>query len=126
WGRGSGALRGEIGGVLKVGGRATPASVQVRRTRPAVGAPRAGRPAGATEIVLGAVTVVDTDGPAARLLARTAVVRYLEVVADLDPTIELPGGVMHSIRSRLAAGDAVAAGGAMGDELLDRFAFAGT
>jgi len=126
WGPRTVALAGEIGGELKVGGSANPDIVQVMRSRLAVGAARAGRPAGATEIVLGAVTVVDTDGPAARLLARTAVARYLEVVADLDPTIELPGGVMHSIRSRLAAGDAVAAGGAMGDELLDRFAFAGT
>ncbi len=40
-------------------------------------------------IVVGCVTVVDEDGDWARERARTAVAPYLEVVADLDPTLEL-------------------------------------
>src|SRR2546421_32710 len=72
WGARTVALAGEVGGELDVGGSANPGILPVMRSRLAVGAARAGRPAGATEIVLGAVTVVDTDGPAARLRARTA------------------------------------------------------
>jgi 5,10-methylenetetrahydromethanopterin reductase len=126
WGPKTVALAGEIADELKVGGSANPEIVPIMRSRLAVGAARVGRLADATDIVLGAVTVVDTDGPAARVRARTAVARYFEVVAGLDPTIELPGGLMDTIRSRLAAGDAIGAGAAIGDELLDRFAFAGT
>src|SRR5437660_812486 len=50
WGPRTVALAGEIGGELKVGGSANPDIVQVMRSRLAVGAARAGRPAGATEI----------------------------------------------------------------------------
>lgn len=126
WGAKTVALAGEIADELKVGGSANPEIVPIVRSRLAVGAARAGRPVDATEIVLGAVTVVDTDGPAARARARTAVARYFDVVAGLDPTIELPGGLMDTVRSRLAAGDTLGAGAAIGDEVLDRFAFAGT
>jgi 5,10-methylenetetrahydromethanopterin reductase len=57
--------------------------------------------------VLGAVTIVDEDGRAARARALAEVQRYFEVVARLDPTL---GFVPHQIT----------------DGLLDRFAFAGT
>jgi hypothetical protein len=40
-------------------------------------------------VALGAVTVVDEDGPAARTLARTEVAMYLAVVAELDPTVQI-------------------------------------
>jgi 5,10-methylenetetrahydromethanopterin reductase len=126
WGAQTVGLAAEIAEELKVGGSANPEIVSVMRSRLAAGAERAGRAADATEIVLGAVTVIDTDGLAARARARTAVARYFEVVAGLDPTIELTDGVMQTVRSRLAAGDEVGAGAAIGDELLDRFAFAGT
>jgi 5,10-methylenetetrahydromethanopterin reductase len=39
-------------------------------------------------VVVGAVTVVDRDGERARELAREKVAMYLDVVGDLDPTIE--------------------------------------
>src|SRR6266516_3769465 len=64
----------------------------------AAGALAAGRSPAEVAVVLGAVTVVDRDGVAARRRARTEVARYLAVVADLDPTTDL----------------------------LDRFAFSGT
>jgi 5,10-methylenetetrahydromethanopterin reductase len=43
-------------------------------------------------IVVGAVTVVDEDGDAARARARAAVEMYLDVVAELDPTLDLRPG----------------------------------
>ena len=57
-----------------------------------VGAARAGRDFDSTGVVLGAVTVVDEDGPAARERARSAVAMYFEVVAGLDPTVAVPHG----------------------------------
>ena len=98
WGRRMVALAGEIAHELKVGGSANPAIVPVMRSWLA---------SGGTGVVLGAVTVVDHDGDAARAHALATVQRYFEVVARLDPTLtDLPGAVT--------------------DELLDRFAFAGT
>ena len=98
WGPRMVALAGEMAGELKVGGSANPAIVPVMRSR--LGGPRTG-------IVLGAVTVVDEDGTAARARATDAVQRYFEVVAGHDPTLR---GVPDRIT----------------DDLLDRFAFAGT
>lgn len=126
WGAATVALAGEIAAELKVGGSANPDIVPIMRARLAAGAARAARPAGTTGIVLGAVTVTDSDGQAARRWARTTVAKYFEVVANLDPTIEVPAGVLEEMRLRLAAGDAQGAGETIPDELLDRFALAGT
>jgi 5,10-methylenetetrahydromethanopterin reductase len=101
WGPRTVALAGEIADELKVGGSANPELVPVMRER-------LGR-ASKTSIVMGAVTVVDEDGRAARERARAAVEMYFEVVAPLDPTL-----VGHR------RGEAITEG------LLDRFAFAGT
>jgi len=101
WGPRTVALAGEIADELKVGGSANPDLVPVIRERLGKGS--------ATRIVMGAVTVVDDDGRAAREKARAAVAMYYEVVGKLDPTLDVqPSGVPLS------------------DELLDRFAFAGT
>ncbi len=98
WGPRMVALAGEIAGELKVGGSANPAIVPVMRSW--LGTPRTG-------IVLGAVTIVDEDGRAARARALAVVQRYFEVVARLDPTLtDAPLQIT--------------------DDLLDRFAFAGT
>ena len=98
WGRRMVALAGDIAQELKIGGSANPDLVPVIREW--LGGGRTG-------IVLGAVTVVDEDGEAARARARAAVQRYFEVVARYDPTISGP-------LDRLE------------DELLARFTFAGT
>src|SRR6266516_6264885 len=98
WGAAGAALAGEIADEVKVGGSANPEVVPVIRDRVAAGALAAGRSPAEVAVVLGAVTVVDRDGVAARRRARTEVARYLAVVADLDPTTDL----------------------------LDRFAFSGT
>ena len=98
WGPQMVALAGEIADELKVGGSANPDLVPVMRARLGRGS--------TTRIVMGAVTVVDKDGGAARRRAREAVAMYFEVVARFDPTVDTARG--------------------LSDDLLDRFAFAGT
>jgi len=126
WGERTVALAGEIAAELKVGGSANPGLVPVMRSRLAAGEAHARRRPMAAGIVMGAVTVVDEDGEAARDLARSAVAPYFEVVAGLDPTIDLPHGLVDSMSRLLKAGDPVAAGRLIPDHLLDRFAFCGT
>jgi 5,10-methylenetetrahydromethanopterin reductase len=72
------ALAGRVAAEVKIGGSANPAMVRLMRKwigNDAVG------------IVVGAVTVVDEDGDAARELARREVGMYLDVVGALDPTV---------------------------------------
>jgi 5,10-methylenetetrahydromethanopterin reductase len=126
WGPRTAALAGEIADEVKVGGTASPAVVRIVRDRVDVGCRAAARPASAVRLVAGAVTVVDDDGAAARRRARTEVAQYLAVVAELDPTAALPAGLADHIRVMLAAGNEVAAGAEIPDDVLDRFAFAGT
>jgi 5,10-methylenetetrahydromethanopterin reductase len=126
WGRQGGALAGRIADEVKVGGSANPAMVAVMRSHIAVGAQSVGRDPSAVGIVLGAVTVVDEDGDRARAKARTEVAMYLDVVAELDPTVDVPAALLADVRAGLAVGDHEAAGRAIPDDILDRFAFSGT
>jgi 5,10-methylenetetrahydromethanopterin reductase len=96
------AFAGEVAQELKVGGSANPDVVPVLRER--IGNDD-------VRIVLGAVTVVDEDGERARSIARREVAMYLPVVAELDPTFAL---------------DPEQLGREIPDDVLDRFAFAGT
>jgi len=125
WGERTAALAGEIADELKVGGSANHRMVPVMLSRLAEGAARR-RDARSTGVVLGAVTVVDDDGPVARERARSAVAMYFEVVANLDPTVDVPAGLVEKIGRLLKAGDDRGAGRLIPDELLDRFAFSGT
>jgi 5,10-methylenetetrahydromethanopterin reductase len=77
WGERTAALAGELAQEVKIGGTANPEMVRVMRGR--IGNDGVG-------IVVGAVTVVDEDGDAARERARAEVAMYLDVVARLDPT----------------------------------------
>jgi 5,10-methylenetetrahydromethanopterin reductase len=117
WAPGLAAFAGESAAELKVGGSANPDVVPVLRER--IGNPDVG-------IVLGAVTVVDEDGERARTAARREVAMYLDVVAELDPTFTLDPDILARIRERVHANDHEAAGALVSDEVLDRFAFAGT
>ena len=126
WGPRGAALAGEIADEVKVGGSANPAVVPLIRDRVRVGCQAASRPPDQVTVVLGAVTVVDRDGAAARRRARTEVAKYLAVVADLDATSELPAGLAGRLRRLVAAGQDEEAGALIPDEVLDRFAFAGT
>jgi 5,10-methylenetetrahydromethanopterin reductase len=126
WGPQTLALAGRIADEVKVGGAANPDVVPVVRERIAAGAAAAGRAGHDVGIVVGAVSVVDEDGAAARALARSEVAMYLAVVADLDPTAEVPADVLKAVKAHVAAGDHAAAGRAIPDDVLDRYAFAGT
>jgi 5,10-methylenetetrahydromethanopterin reductase len=126
WGPRGCALAGEIAAEIKVGGSANPlvAALVLDRVRAAASA--SGRPSDAVRVVLGAVTVVDRDGAAARRRARTEVAKYLAVVASLDSTVVLPAGLVGRVRELVAAGADEAAGLLIPDSVLDRFAFSGT
>jgi 5,10-methylenetetrahydromethanopterin reductase len=126
WGPLGAALAGRIADELKVGGTANPAMVAVMRDRIGVGAERVGRTAFDVKLVIGAVTVVDRDGAAARTAARREVAMYLAAVAELDPTLEIPVELLDSVRTLVDAGDHAVAGARIPDDLLDLFAFSGT
>ena len=111
------AFAGEEAQELKVGGSANPDVVPVIRER--IGNPD-------VKVVLGAVTVVDEDGGRARGIARREVAMYLAVVAELDPTVSLDPELVARIRALVAAGDDEGAGTLISDDVLDRFAFAGS
>jgi 5,10-methylenetetrahydromethanopterin reductase len=119
------ALAGKYADEVKLGGCANPD--MVRRVRGLLdnACVAAGRAPSAVGIVAGAVTVVDEDGAAARARARTEVAMYLDVVARLDTTVEVPDSVLVPLHQALDRGDADGAGRLVPDELLDRFAFAG-
>ncbi len=77
-------------------------------------------------LVLGAVSVVDRDGAAARRLARMEVGKYLDVVGGLDPTLdEDQRASLAEFRQRFAQRDSEAYM-SIADGLLDNFAMAGT
>ena len=78
------------------------------------------------DIVIGAVSVVDEDGDAARRLARREVALYLPIVAELDPTVEIDPELLARLKEVAARYDFAAAADLISDELLARFAFAGT
>jgi 5,10-methylenetetrahydromethanopterin reductase len=131
WGARTAALAGRIAQEVKIGGTVNPAMVNVMRDRISAGVSGtdgADHSAGAGEpgIVVGAVTVVDEDGPLARSRARTEVAMYLAVVAELDPTIDVPEDLLARVKDLLARGRASAAGALIPDDLLDLFAFSGT
>jgi len=111
------AFAGEHADELKLGGTANPELVALARER--LGNERVG-------IVLGAVTVVDDDGERARVRARSEVAMYIDVVGALDPTTELDPELLLRIGERVAAHDDAGAGALIPDDVLLRFAFAGT
>lgn len=126
WGARGAELAGETADEIKLGGCANPDMVAVTRERLRPGLERAGRPADAVGVVLGAVTVVDRDGELARAHARRQVAMYVDVVAELDPTVELPEGMLDRVRAHLRDGDTDAAGRSIPRDVLERFAFSGT
>jgi 5,10-methylenetetrahydromethanopterin reductase len=95
WGTKTAALAGRLAQELKIGGTANPDVVPVMRER--IGNDRVG-------VVVGAVTVVDEDGSAARERARAEVAMYLDVVAHLDPTLELRPGQKPPLSAFVFAG----------------------
>jgi len=123
WGPATARMAGEVAEEIKIGGSANPAMVGVLRPSIEDGRHAAGRAPGGTGICLGAVTVVDTDRQAARTLARRQVAMYLPVVARLDPSSDPEW--LQRIEAADRRRDAVAIASDIGDDVLDRFAFAG-
>jgi 5,10-methylenetetrahydromethanopterin reductase len=125
WGPDTAAMAGELADEVKIGGTVNPAMVGVMRQRLAPGIAAAGRDADDVGVVVGAVTVVDKDGAAARARARTEAAMYLAVVGELDPTVQLPPDLVAAVRSFLDAGQHEQAGRLIPDDVLDLFAFSG-
>lgn len=119
------ACIGEISAV-KIGGSANPDLIPHFRRVIDQAAAAVGRDGSAIEIVIGAVSVVDEDGAAAKALARREAALYLPVVAALDPTLEIDPALLTRIKAAAEHYDFAAAGALISDELLARFAFAGT
>lgn len=117
WGKKTAAFAGEVADELKVGGTANPDLVPAMRER--IGNDR-------VRIVVGAVTVVDEDGRAARRRARAEAALYFPVVAALDPTLDVPDRLVDDVRRLVGAGAQEEAGRLIPDEILDKLAFAGT
>ena len=117
WGVRVAAYAGEVAAELKIGGTANPDLVPVMRSR--VGNDH-------VRVVVGAVTVVDDDAEAARRRAREEAALYFPVVAGLDPTLDVPAGLVEEVRTLVDARQQAAAGRLIPDALLDKLAFSGT
>jgi len=85
----------EVAQEVKIGGTANPEMVRLMRGFVGEHGPR---------IVVGAVTVVDEDGAAARARAAAEVGMYLDVVGGLDPTLELRPGEPPPLEKFVLAG----------------------
>lgn len=107
---------------IKIGGSANPDVLPLFRGY----VEAAGQDGAAMGMVIGAVTVVDADGAAARALARREVALYLPIVAELDPTISLDPELLTRMKAAAERYDFGAAAALISDQILDRFAFAGT
>lgn len=103
---------------VKIGGSANPEIVPLVSSW-------IGERAAPPGIVLGAVTVVDEDGRAARVWVRREMALYLPVVAGLDPTVEVDPELLARVRLLVDERRIEEAGRLIPDHLLDRFAFAG-
>ena len=102
---------------VKLGGSANPVLAEKAKQR--INNPH-------TKIVLGAVSVIDSDRKAARQLARREVAKYLDVVGSLDTTLDPEElASLASFVERFRTGDP-GASDAISDSLLDKFAIAGT
>ncbi|GAB4524467.1 MAG: LLM class flavin-dependent oxidoreductase [Anaerolineae bacterium] len=111
---------------VKIGGTANPDVVPHMRRLLDDAAAAHGRPHEKIELVVGSVTVVDEDRSAARALARREVALYLPVVAALDPTVQIEPDRMARIRQAAERYDFDAAAALISDDILTRFALAGT
>lgn len=89
------AFAATVADEVKIGGCANPDMIRLMRAWLGEGGPR---------IVVGAVTVVDLDGAAARAHAQAQVQLYLDVVGQLDPTLELAPGEAPPLDKFVIAG----------------------
>lgn len=126
WSPGLARLGGMLADEVKLGGSANPEALRRVAGWVREGETRAGRRPGTVGMVLGAVTVVDEDGAAARARARTQVAMYVDVVAERDPAVDWPPELRARLRELVRAGDHEGAGRLIPDADLGRFSLAGT
>ena len=111
---------------IKIGGTTNPAVIPQVRAAADQAAQSTGRDPHTIGLVVGAVTVVDRDGAAARALARRKAALYLPIIAQLDHTLDLDPELVGRIDAAAAAYDFDLATSYISDALLRRLAFAGT
>ncbi len=126
WGPKLLALGGGRADEVKIGGSSNPDMVGVAARFLAAGAKRAGRDPDDVGICMGAVTFVDEDRDVARAAVRRELAHYLPVVAPLDPTIGIEPDLLSRMSLLLGRDDLTGAGSLIPDDLVDRFAFAGS
>jgi 5,10-methylenetetrahydromethanopterin reductase len=111
---------------IKIGGTANPDLIPHIRAEIAHAATAVHRDPAEVTIVVGAVTVVDRDGKAARALARRRAALYLPVVAQLDRSLAVDAELLNRLKAAAARYDFEGAAAHISDDLLRRFAFTGT
>lgn len=111
---------------VKVGGTANPDVVPQLRQAISQAAGNGDRRPNDIKLVVGAVTVVDLDGAAARQLAKREVALYLPIIAQLDHSLKLEPDQLERINAAAAAFDFDQAAKHISDELLAQLAFVGT
>ena len=89
---------------VKVGGTTSPRVVRAVLGEVQAAAAQAGRAPGAVGLAVGAVSVVDRDGEAARTLARQKVALYLPVIARLDPALPVEPEQVRRIEAARGGG----------------------
>lgn len=126
WGPRLAAVAGELADEMKVGGSANPAVLPLMRERIATGTLRVRRRRDTVGLVVGAVTVVDEDGNAARRKAKAELALYLPTVAALDPTVSVDPELVARVQECVKRGASDEAAALLSDDLLYPFTFAGT
>lgn len=111
---------------IKIGGSASPVVIPHFRHIIDEAAAAKGRAGDEISITIGAVTVVDEDGAAARVLARREVALYLPLVAKLDPTVAIDPELLARLSAAAERYDFDAAAALISDEMLRIFALVGT
>lgn len=111
---------------IKIGGTANPKVVPQIKQAIVKATAQTKRDPAEIKLVVGAVTVVDRDGVAARRLAKREVALYLPIIAKLDHSLNLEPDRLARINAAAEVYDFEAAGNHISDDLLARLAFAGT
>ena len=111
---------------VKIGGTANPDVVPQLQTVISEASTEMGRDPAEVGVVVGAVTVVDQDGKAAKSLARREAALYLSIIATLDHTLNIEPELLARINEASAQYDFERVGANISDNLLRRLAFAGT
>lgn len=126
WGPKLSKVAGEIADEVKVGGSSNPDFGLMIREWINEGEEIGSRRKDTVKLVMGAVTVVDEDGDRAKQKAKEELVLYFPVVAQLDKSISIPSDLIQRVQTHLKRDETKAAAELISDDILEKFAFAGT